>query len=80
MVGARNLNPRIMVVCKILLPFDKKSNSVSLAIENITSQMANFLWNDAENKNKYHLSNWQSLAQKKNFGGWDIPDLRNLNL
>ena len=36
--------------------------------------------NDAENKNKYHLFNWQSLAQKKDFGGWDIPDLRNLNL
>ena len=50
------------------------------AIENINSQMANFLWNDAENKSKYHLSNWQSLAQKKDFGGWDIPDLRNINL
>jgi len=33
-----------------------------------------------KNKSKYHLSNWQSLAQKKDFGGWDIPDLRNINL
>ena len=39
------------------------------AIENINSQMANFLWNDAENKSKYHISNWKSLAQKKEFGG-----------
>ena len=50
------------------------------AIETINSQMANFLWNDAENKSKYHLSNWHSLAKKKEFGGWGIPDLRDLNL
>ena len=35
------------------------------AIENINSQMANFLWNDQEGNHKYHLSNFKSLAQKK---------------
>jgi hypothetical protein len=39
------------------------------AIEAINSQMANFFWNDQENSRKYHLSNWQSLAQKE-YGGW----------
>ena len=34
------------------------------AVENINSQMANFLWHDAEGKHKYQLSNWQSLAPK----------------
>jgi hypothetical protein len=28
----------------------------------------------------YDLSNWHSLAQKKEFGGLGIPDLRDLNL
>ena len=28
------------------------------AIKAITSQMANFLWNDAEGMKKYHLANW----------------------
>ena len=35
------------------------------AIENINSQMANFLWNDQEGNHKYHLSNFKSLAPKK---------------
>lgn len=39
------------------------------AIENINSQMDNFLWNDADNNSTYHLSNWYSLAQKREFGG-----------
>ena len=34
------------------------------AVECINSQMANFLWHDAEGKHKYQLSNWQSLAPK----------------
>ena len=35
------------------------------AIENINSHMTNFLWNDQEGKHKYHLSNFQSLAQRR---------------
>jgi hypothetical protein len=35
------------------------------AMKAINSQMANFFWNDQENNRKYHLSNCQSLAQKK---------------
>ena len=50
------------------------------AIENINSQMANFLWNDQEGNHRYHLSNWQSIAQKKEYGGWGILDLVCLNM
>jgi len=50
------------------------------AIENISSHMANFLWNDQEGNHKYHLANFQSLAQRKDFGGWGIPDLSCLNM
>jgi hypothetical protein len=42
--------------------------------------MGKFFWDDLESKHKYHLSNWLSLAQKKEHGGLDIPDLRDLNL
>jgi hypothetical protein len=49
-------------------------------VKAINSQMANFFWNDQENNHKYHLSNWQSLAQKVEFGGLGVPDLRDLNL
>jgi len=50
------------------------------AIENINSHMANFLWNDQEGKHKYHLSNFQGLTQRKEFGGWGIPNLSCLNM
>ena len=46
------------------------------AIESINSQMGKFLWNDNEGKHKYHLSNWPSLTQEKDYGGWGIPDLK----
>jgi hypothetical protein len=46
----------------------------------INSYMANFFWNDQKNNHKYHLSNWQSLAQRKENGGLGIPHFRNLNL
>lgn len=42
--------------------------------------MANFLWHDADGKHKYHLSNWFSLAQRKEHGGWGITDISNINL
>jgi hypothetical protein len=50
------------------------------AIKAINSHMANFFWNDQQNRHKYHLSNIYSLTQKKEFGGIGIPDLRDLNL
>ena len=50
------------------------------AIDMINSHMARFLWNNSEDKHKYHLTNWQLVAQKKELGGLGIPDLRNLNL
>jgi hypothetical protein len=49
-------------------------------MEAINSQMTYFFWNDQENNMKYHLSNWQSLAQEKEFGGMGVPDLRDLNM
>jgi hypothetical protein len=50
------------------------------AIKMINSHMANFFWDDLEGKHKYHLSNWGSIAQKKEHGGLGAPDLRDLNL
>jgi hypothetical protein len=50
------------------------------AIAMINSQMAHFLWNNTEDSHRYHLANWQRVAQKKEVGGFDIPDMRNLNL
>ena len=44
------------------------------------SHMGRFLWNNNEEKHKYHLAHWQLVAQKKELGGLGIPDLRNLNL
>jgi hypothetical protein len=50
------------------------------AIETINSHMAKFFWDDLEGKHKYHISNWLSIAQKKEHGGLRVPDLRDLNL
>jgi hypothetical protein len=50
------------------------------AVKIINSHMSKFFWNDQEEKHKYHLSNWRSLCQKKEYGGLGIPDLRELNL
>jgi hypothetical protein len=50
------------------------------AIEAINSQMAKFFWDDQEDRRRYHLSNWHSMAQKKEHGGLGIPDLRDINL
>jgi hypothetical protein len=50
------------------------------SIEAITFEMANFFWEDQGDKRRYHLSNWYSLAQKKELGGLGISDMRDLNL
>jgi hypothetical protein len=42
--------------------------------------MGHFLWNNTEEKHKYHLANWQLVSQKKEMGGLGIPDLRSLNM
>lgn len=46
----------------------------------MNTYMGHFLWNNTEEKHKYHLASWQLVAQKKEFGGLGIPDLRSLNL
>jgi hypothetical protein len=35
--------------------------------------MINFFWDNHEGMHKYYLSNWYSLAQKKEHGGLGIP-------
>ena len=50
------------------------------AIDVINSHMAWFLWNNSEEKHRYHLAHWQLVAQKKELGGLGISDLKNLNL
>jgi hypothetical protein len=40
-------------------------------IKAINSQISKFFWNDLEGNHKYHLSNCQSLTQKKKQGGGD---------
>jgi hypothetical protein len=42
--------------------------------------MDHFLWNNTEDKHKYHLANWQLASQKKEAGGLDVPNLRSLNM
>jgi hypothetical protein len=42
--------------------------------------MGHFLWDNNEDHHKYHLANWQVVAQKKEVGGLGVPDLRSLNL
>lgn len=42
--------------------------------------MAHFFCNNQEDNKKYHLANWQLVAQKKEFGGLGVPDLQLLNL
>jgi len=42
--------------------------------------MAHFLWNNSETNHKYHLANWQLVAQRKEIGVLGVPDLINLNL
>jgi hypothetical protein len=50
------------------------------AIDMINTHMGHFLWNNTEDKHKYHLANWQLVSQKKELGGLGIPDLRSLNM
>jgi hypothetical protein len=50
------------------------------AIDMINSHMGHFIWNNTEEKHKYHLANWQLVSQEKDLGGLGIPDLRSLNL
>jgi hypothetical protein len=50
------------------------------AIKMIESQMANCLWNDDKDCHRYHLAGWQHVNMEKDFGGFGIPNLRELNI
>ena len=50
------------------------------AIELINAQMANCLWNGFEGHKKLHLANWKMVCMKKEFGGFCIPNLQEVNL
>jgi len=39
----------------------------------INAHMGHFLWNNTEENHKYHLANWQLVAQKKEMGGFGHP-------
>lgn len=43
----------------------------------VNSHMVLFLWSTNEDEHKYHLANWQLVAQKKELGALGIPDLEN---
>jgi len=42
--------------------------------------MGNFVWDDYENKHRYHLANWELVSMHMEFGGLGVPNPRNLNL
>jgi hypothetical protein len=50
------------------------------AIKIMNSHMGHFLWNNTEDKHKYHLASWQLVSQKEEEGGLGIPNLRSLSL
>jgi hypothetical protein len=50
------------------------------AIKKISSQMANCLWNDNEDKHTWYLANWESIIMCKEYGGVGIPNVRDLNI
>jgi hypothetical protein len=50
------------------------------AIQAISSQMANCLWNDNENKHRWNLTNWENISMRKKYKEIGIPNLRDLNI
>jgi hypothetical protein len=50
------------------------------AIKAISSQVANCLWNDNEDRHRWHLANWESISMIKEYGGLGIPNLRDLDI
>lgn len=42
--------------------------------------MVNCLWNDSDGNSKYHLANWESVSMCREYGGLDIPNLKDLNI
>jgi hypothetical protein len=68
--------------CLVSIPFYLMSiiKFPTWAIDMINSHMRYLFWGDSEDKKKYHIANWQLMAQKKESGGLGISDLRSLNL
>uniref|UniRef100_A0ACD5Y6E5 Uncharacterized protein n=1 Tax=Avena sativa TaxID=4498 RepID=A0ACD5Y6E5_AVESA len=50
------------------------------AINTTNSQMSHFLWANLDNKHKYHLTTWDLVCHKKEYGGLGVHDLRDFNL
>ena len=50
------------------------------AIKLINTQLANIFWDDYDGHHKYHLAAWGSLTIKKEFGGFGITDVWDMNL
>jgi hypothetical protein len=49
-------------------------------INAIYSQMAHFFGGGLDDHHRYHLANWGLITRKKEFGGLDVPNLRDMNL
>jgi hypothetical protein len=43
------------------------------AIRLLESQMPHCLWNNDSDSHQYHLTNWQLMSMKKDFGGRSQP-------
>ena len=50
------------------------------AIKLINSQLAHCFWDDYEGHHKYHLTAWKSITMRKEFGGFGITDIGDMNL
>jgi hypothetical protein len=49
------------------------------AIRLMEFQMGHCLWNNDGDSHKFHLANWQLVSMKKEYGGLEVPNLRDLN-
>jgi hypothetical protein len=49
-------------------------------IRTLHTHMANCLWNDNPEAQKYHLVNWDTVSLLKEFGGLGVPNLTDLNI
>jgi hypothetical protein len=50
------------------------------AIKLIESQMTHCLWNNDSDCHKYNLASWKHVTMKKEFGGFGVPNSRELNM
>jgi hypothetical protein len=42
--------------------------------------MGHYLWNSSNESHRYDLASWQHVNMRQEFGGFGVPNLRELNL